>query len=325
MMPGPVTTPIPHVDGMDPVAFTHRYAEPAVPVVLRGAAESWPALEKWSHRWFGETFGERRVHVSFGGPLDGRREAMALDNYLRDIAQSSGSPQPYLRLEPLPGVLPELKEDFTVPSYCPPARNVAVHLWVGPEGTVQPFHRDNRNPLAAVNNLLVQVRGRKVVSLVSADQTDKMYPYPAGSTHANYSQVNYLRPDPERFPEFHEVEIAETVIEPGEMVFIPADTWHHVRSLDPSISLSFWWYRTAIADVVASLASLEQEAVRRPGPLGPGPRIDVLDVEEFGGIWTLALATRSLPVDRRPLLMGACTEPVAAELRTALHHLGIPV
>jgi hypothetical protein len=111
------------------------------------------------------------------------------------------------------------------------------------------------------------------------------------------------------------------VVEPGEMIFIPADTWHHVRSLELSISLSFWWYRTAVADVVASLAAPAHDSARRPGPVRPGPLIDIPDVDEFGGIWALALATRTLPVVRRPFVLGVCSEPVAVALRAALDHL----
>ncbi len=315
-------TAIPHVDAMDPAEFAQRYVAQCVPVVLSGATGRWPALTKWSHSWFKEAFGDRLVSVSFDGPLSGNREVMALGDYLHDIARPAGNIQPYLRLERLPGVFPELHEDFTTPPYCPPGRTVTVHLWIGPEKTVQPFHKDNRNPLSPVHNLLVQVWGRKLVSLVSADQDEKMYRHPTGSAHPNYSQVDYLRPDLERFPLFGEARIAETVVEPGEMVFIPAGTWHHVQSLQPSISLSFWWYQTAIADVVATLASLADDSATHPSPLGSGPLIDVQDVDEFGGIWALALATRTLPAERRRLLVDACTEPVAVALRAAQDRLG---
>lgn len=321
------TKPISHIDALGPEDFTSRYADLSIPVVLSGVAERWPALGKWSHSWFAEKFRTRAVRVTFGGPLGGHQETMTLGEYLDGIARLpegsplSGSAQPYLRLEPLPGVLPELQEDFTVPSYCPPGRSIAVHIWIGPRGTVQPFHRDNQNPFAAVHNLLVQVQGRMLVRLVSADQDQRMYRYPADSAHANYSQVDPLCPDLDRFPLFREAEIAEAVVRPGEAIFIPAGTWHHVQSLEPSISLSFWWYRTVIADVVAALTSLADDSARHLGSAKPKSLIDVQDVDEFGGIWALALAARTLPAGRYPLLAGACTEPVALALREALDRL----
>ena len=35
--------------------------------------------------------------------------------------------------------------------------------------------------------------------------------------------------------------LLSAVVGPGEVLFIPKGWWHHVRSLTPSISLSFWW------------------------------------------------------------------------------------
>ncbi|MDQ2846414.1 MAG: cupin-like domain-containing protein [Actinomycetota bacterium] len=313
------TTPIAHVDAMDPAEFNRRYAEPAVPVVLRGATASWPALRSWSPAWLAARFGDRQVSVTFGNPLANHRETMTLGDYLGALSQTpDGGQPPYLRLQSLSASFPELRDDFTVPPYCPPGRNVAVHLWIGPAGTIQPFHKDNLNPLAAVHNLLVQVQGRKLVSLVSADQDEKMYRYPAAEGRSNYSQLDYLQPDLERFPLFGTATVAETVIEPGEMIFIPADTWHHVQSLEPSVSLSFWWYRTAVADLIARLA-LPESGSASPGQ--PAASIDSEDVANFGGIWALALAARTLPAERRPSLVDACAAPVAQALRTALDKL----
>lgn len=302
---------------MSPAEFDRHHAEPAVPVVLRGATAGWPALWTWSHEWLAARFADREVSVTFGNPLANHRETVTLGDYLQSLASSpDGDLPPYLRLQSLAASFPELREDFTVPPYCPAGRNVAVHLWIGPAGTIQPFHKDNLNPMAAVHNLLVQVQGRKLVSLVSADQDEKMYRYPADEGRSNYSQIDYLRPDLERFPLFGKVKVAETVLEPGEMIFIPADTWHHVQSLEPSISLSFWWYRTAVADLIARLASAESGSTNSAAPL-----VDVEEVGNFGGIWALAIAARTLPVERRPLLVAACAPPVAQALRTALDQL----
>lgn len=310
-----MTTSITRVEAMDPAEFGERFVELSVPVVLTGATAAWPAVGKWSHSWFERRFGDRVVQVSSGSASDAGRDTMALRDYLSGIAGVSGSDLPYLRLHRLPGAFPELSEDFVVPTYCPPTRNTVVHLWIGPKGTVQHFHKDNQNPLSPVHNLFVQIWGRKVVSLVSADQDEKMYRHPAGSARANYSQVDYERPDLARFPLFREARIAQTVVGPGEMLFIPANTWHHVRSLEPSVSLNFWWYRTTIADVVATLAADGDVATRRSP-------IDVADVDEFGGIWPFALAARTLPVARRARLADSCTDPVARALVAALDRLG---
>ena len=33
----------------------------------------------------------------------------------------------------------------------------------------------------------------------------------------------------------------ETVLSPGDTLFIPARHWHYVRSLTPSFSVNFWF------------------------------------------------------------------------------------
>ena len=122
--------------------------------------------------------------------------------------------------------------------------------------------------------------------------------------------------DLRRFPRFGGATVAEAVIGPGDMVFIPADTWHHVRSLEPSISVSFWWYRTVVADIVASLAS--PSAIAECAVPEPSRLIDGDDVEDFGGIWALVLAACTLPGDRRRLLAAACTDAVACALEAGI-------
>jgi cupin-like protein len=313
----PARTPVPRVPCPDPDDFARQFVDTCQPVVVSGAVEGWPAMHRWTPGWLSEQFGDRVVPVSCGPVTSGTTVEMTLGDFLTGRQRARPAGQLYLRQLRLPGVLPELMADFSTPPYCPPERPVITNLWLGPEDTVQPFHKDNQNPFAPVHNLLVQVRGRKLVSLVSPDHDAGMYPRPAGQPLANYSQVDYLRPDFVRFPHFRDVEVQEAVIGPGEIAFIPAGAWHHVRSLEPSISLNFWWHRTRLASVVALLA-------------GSGPSASVHlsqwiggdDVQEFGGIWPLALVARTLPADAIRRLLATCTPEVEAALGSALDELG---
>jgi ribosomal protein L16 Arg81 hydroxylase len=55
------------------------------------------------------------------------------------------------------------------------------------------------------------------------------------------SPVDAEDADLRRFPRYAKAQPIEFVIEPGEILFIPAGWWHHVRALDPSISMNFFW------------------------------------------------------------------------------------
>jgi ribosomal protein L16 Arg81 hydroxylase len=51
--------------------------------------------------------------------------------------------------------------------------------------------------------------------------------------------LNPAEPDLEKFPEYTGAHPFEVVLHPGEVLFIPANWYHYVVSLDPSISLTF--------------------------------------------------------------------------------------
>ena len=56
-----------------------------------------------------------------------------------------------------------------------------------------------------------------------------------GTTSSEMDVDHY---DAARFPLFAKAKEYRVVIQPGEMLFIPRGWWHHVRSLDKSISVS---------------------------------------------------------------------------------------
>ncbi|KOO24024.1 lysine-specific demethylase 8 [Chrysochromulina tobinii] len=134
--------------------------------------------------------------------------------------------------------IPRLRRDFAIPALL--AGGVQhMHAWLGPEGTVTPLHFDS------YDNVLVQVVGHKLVSLFDSGQTPRLYPKEGGGTgvdaQGNVSAVDVEAPDMGRFPEFAHAVGYECVLGPGEGLYIPAGCWHHVRSLSPSWSISFWF------------------------------------------------------------------------------------
>lgn len=53
------------------------------------------------------------------------------------------------------------------------------------------------------------------------------------------SLVDVAAPDSGRFPLFATASFSEVLLRPGDCLYIPAGTWHWVRSLDASASVSF--------------------------------------------------------------------------------------
>mmetsp|Transcript_8415 Transcript_8415/g.15881 ORF Transcript_8415/g.15881 Transcript_8415/m.15881 type:complete len:302 (+) Transcript_8415:98-1003(+) len=144
--------------------------------------------------------------------------------------------------------------DFDVPDLCQDpsfqvgnGRIYSTMFWFGPRGCVSPLHYD---PL---DNLLMQFVGRKNVVLfppmrlkdtppvVDDDDVDWHYAGHDGQQY-NTSPVDIINPDIEKYPLFKKAPMAiECQIEPGDILYIPSKWWHHVTSLDTTISVNVWW------------------------------------------------------------------------------------
>lgn len=57
----------------------------------------------------------------------------------------------------------------------------------------------------------------------------------------NTSQVDVEHPDLEEFPEFAKAPFWECLLTRGDVLYIPPQCWHFVRSLSVSFSVSFWF------------------------------------------------------------------------------------
>lgn len=57
----------------------------------------------------------------------------------------------------------------------------------------------------------------------------------------DHHQVEVENPDLATFPDFSKASYQECVLRPRDVLFIPQQHWHYVRSLELSFSVSFWW------------------------------------------------------------------------------------
>ena len=110
-------------------------------------------------------------------------------------------------------------------------------FWLGPKGTLTPWHHD------LTNNLLVQVMGRKRVRMAPPWAFAQM----RNSRHCFSDWGNEALPARDGTAETPPV--LECVIGPGEAIFLPVGWWHQVEALDLSASMSFTNFRRANAHV----------------------------------------------------------------------------
>jgi Cupin-like domain len=214
------------------------------PVIITGMMDDWPALKKWNLNYFREHFAEREVEVQFGRDADANYELnsiahkrkMRFGDYVDLIEQKSPTNDFYMTANndaKNRDALIELWQDLIqVPEYLEPSQSNRGFFWLGPAGTVTPLHHD------LTNNFMAQVIGRKKVRLISVAETARLYNHRHCFTQADVRNI-----DPRRFPDMVNVPIAECILAPGEILFLPVGCWHYVEALDISVTMAFTNFR----------------------------------------------------------------------------------
>lgn len=220
--------------------FFRRFYALNQPLLIRQAVKDWPAVARWNAEYLIEKAGDCEVQIqarrnqnrNYETESSQHRQMTRFGDFVRQVFSGEASNDVYMTarngdvngqalaglwadLEPLPNMLSG------------PADARRMFFWIGPAGTVTPLHHD------LTNNLMAQVVGRKLVKLIAPDYL----PYIYNHFHC-YSQVDPENVDTAKFPLFERVRVYDVEIGPGDLLFLPVGWWHHVRSLDPSITIT---------------------------------------------------------------------------------------
>jgi len=130
-------------------------------------------------------------------------------------------------------------------------------LWAGMKDVYSHLHYDE------AANFFGQIYGKKKWILYSPADFDKLYCYPRFHAADRQSQVDINNPDFDAFPKFKEAKAYTLTLHPGEVLFLPSYWFHHVISLDPTISINFWF----------ELGKVDSEQLKLP--LSPGQKVAV--------------------------------------------------
>jgi hypothetical protein len=217
--------------------------DPSKPAIVTGMMSGWSAIEKWSPEYFADRYGDIPVQVQQGRNSDPNyeincdrlRRTMPMWEYAQ-IVQSIGQSNDLYMVASnqicnqalLNRVL--ASGEIDIPPFIDRSRllDSRAFLWFGPAGTVTPLHYD------PVSLVMAHVFGHKRWILIPPDRTHLLY-----NSIGVFSDVDPEEPDFDRHPLYRDVGPIEVVLNPGEIVFVPQGWWHHVRSLDVSISISF--------------------------------------------------------------------------------------
>ncbi len=227
----PTISEVPRLGMLGAAAFRARAAL-GLPFLMRGLVERWPVSalgpevlrQQFSHLPVRARVGD---YVNTAFAVDRAMQDMSMGQYLDLVAEGQYALPPYLgNLE-----LRELNRLCHWPTYFdkmgPP------RFWVGPAGTVTPLHCDYDD------NIFAQVWGRKRIFLSPPHHDAFLYPSEANAILFG-SPFDPEAPDFERFPLARQASMVACIVEPGDMLYVPAGWYHQVRALTFSLSSNRW-------------------------------------------------------------------------------------
>jgi hypothetical protein len=227
--------------------FLERYYAANRPVILTGEMAGWPALGRWTPDYLKakvgsapiEFQGGRLANARFEVEKEAHRRQAPFDQFIDLISRPGAGNDAYLtaynsatNLE----ALRVLHEDlgFLRKFLSPDAPQPNGMMWIGPAGTVTPLHHD------LTNNFIAQLVGRKRFKLMPASEVGRVY----NDRHVFSELPNLDGPiDGKRFPRLAGARIAEAVLGPGDIIFMPVGWWHQVTSLDFSVTITYTNFR----------------------------------------------------------------------------------
>lgn len=212
-----------------------------------------PCVQKWNINYLQEHLGERevKIHVSTTPRMDFVNKNFAYRSlpfheliqriymptqsnyffdekelyYLRSLGDNPRKEVANVALQ-----FPSLSEDLRLPNFFRPEQffssvfrisSPGLHLWT---------HYD------IMDNLLLQIQGRKRVVLFSPQ--DVPYMYLIGDKSR---VVDIDNPDLEKYPEFTKATKYECTMNAGDVLFLPALWFHNVQALTPGIAVNVFW------------------------------------------------------------------------------------
>jgi len=235
---------IERVSNLSEQDFHEQYFTKAKPVIITDATDGWPARQ-WTIPSLVEKVGGNDVWIRGNTNRENYRVGKAytirkdtFGNYCSDLLKGNARARSsYLAVASMQQAFPQLLKELPLPKYLNNygKLHLGPYLWVALKGHYEFCHYDPDD------NFLIMIQGRKQVRLFGID-IESLYPNPLGSHGKTVqSQVNCDNPDLERFPLFKNGKCEYCVLEPGEMLFIPAFYWHQVTALDTGISLNTFY------------------------------------------------------------------------------------
>jgi histone arginine demethylase JMJD6 len=240
-------TPVKIVNAKDlgPAEFFSKYAAKSKPVIIRGAIDSWPAVN--DQRWEIPQLHRRFKHNVFkvGEDDEGRKLRVKMKTFLDYMENQVDDSPLYLFECGMDGHTRSLRKDYRIPEYFPNdflnlvgKQNKPPHRWfcIGPKRSGTTVHRDPIGTAAwnAVTHGIKRwvlfephedrslVKGRKYKQKGEDDEAIHYFDY-------ILPRVREANPH---------LKVYECVQMPGDVIFVPGQWWHGVLNLSDTVAVT---------------------------------------------------------------------------------------
>jgi lysine-specific demethylase 8 len=253
---------VPRLEAPTLKVFNDKFFASQTPVILRGAANDWPARKLWDRDYLKNIVGPAVLTVERGPNgvhpdlttigLSGQ-EQVSFSEYVDAIWSGDEVAKTRFVIGDKAAILNHdgqtpgehfgpLMGDVIVPPFFDRKALRFIGFWLSARGVLSWLHYDNDG----LPHLNAQVKGRKRVVLYPPGQAALLYPFlytgDEGGTYSQFSQVDVEEPDLRRFPAFARAQRFAGMLEEGDMLFIPPLWYHSFRHLDPiNINVNFSW------------------------------------------------------------------------------------
>lgn len=238
--------------------FEYAYVLKNRPVILEDIAKDWAAIKKWDVAALSKILGKSEIflsqsscnkHPDFTTSEDVRKSqktlCMTIDEYFEHILSAPENEVSKIALNRAIFKhgdkvsydhhidISDIENDFHIPNLLDNHDLEVGVFWMQGKGHQSWLHIDQ------FENLFVQVKGRKKVYLMPPTECSNVY---YTRKNMGYCELDVFDPDYEKFPNFSKASVYEFIIEPGELLYIPAFWFHAIESLDQiNVSVNFWY------------------------------------------------------------------------------------
>jgi hypothetical protein len=250
----------------DPRSVAERLEAGAVPLIIRGGAASWPAVERWNPAYLVGLLGAielpfklsgNNAHPDFRAQGLGRlfaRGRAALPDFFRSITTGpveerarclfTGDERFLLRRRAgRASVDPELSPllgDVSTPPFFAEERLHTVWAWFSGVGVRTWLHYDNNG----CHNLNAQIAGSKRCVLFPPEELARLHVFPLGGDNPahNCSRIDVEHPSADVAADLAAARAWHAQLAPGDLLFIPA-WWFHtfLHTGEFNANVNFWW------------------------------------------------------------------------------------